>query len=108
VGLRDVRTPADDAVPVSADVPAKGIGYKIEKNQRRVEDPESTLNIQLKAPFWMIPLFETVAKANPAEERAATKIVEKRMSIVVFSNSFLLVGYVAWLYRYKGIGKFFG
>jgi hypothetical protein len=108
VGLRDVRTPADDAVPVSADVPAKGIGCKIEKDQRRVEDPESTLNIQLKAPFWMIPLFETVAKANPAEERAATKIVEKRMSIVVFSNSFLLVGYVAWLYRYKGIGKFFG
>jgi hypothetical protein len=56
----------------------------------------------------MIPLFETVAKANPAEERAATKIVEKRMSIVVFSNSFLLVGYEAWVYRYKGIGKFYG
>lgn len=56
----------------------------------------------------MIPFFEVVAKAIPAEERAATKIVEKRMSIVVFSNSVLLVGYEAWVYRYKGIGKFYG
>jgi hypothetical protein len=36
------------------------------------------------------------------------KIVEKRMIVVVFSNSFLLVRYVAWVYRYKGIGKFYG
>jgi hypothetical protein len=62
----------------------------------------------LKAPFCTIPFLEVVAKANPAEERAAMKIVEKRMIVVVLSNSFLLVGYEAWVYRYKGIGKFYG
>jgi len=56
----------------------------------------------------MIPFLEVVAKANPAEERAAMKIIEKRMIVVVFPNSFLLIGYEAWVYRYKGIGKFYG